>query len=142
EVAAVAPTVVAGATMAAGATPAAGATTGTTGAATGEPIKIGLLFNVTGALSSIDDPSLKGAQLAVKQINASGGINGRPLEPVVYDGKTDVTAATNAATRLVESDKVKVIVGLTDTSYVLPIGPIFQQAGVPFLTTGATAPVI
>ncbi|GEM_PF-36220 len=129
-------------TAAAAAPTTAAAATSAPAAAAGGTIKIGLLYNVTGALSSIDEPALKGSQLALKEINAKGGVNGKKLEAVVYDGKTDVTAATNAATRLVESDKVKAVVGLTDTQYVLPIGPIFQQAGIPFLTVGATAPVI
>ena len=48
-----------------------------------EPIKIAALYNVTGGMSSLDGPSLQGAKLAVKQINAAGGLLGDPPGPEI-----------------------------------------------------------
>ena len=60
-----------------------------TGALAQETIKIGAPFNVTGALSSLDAPALNGAKLKAKEINDAGGINGKQIELVIYDTKTD-----------------------------------------------------
>ena len=106
----------------------------------GGPVKIGGAFNLTGALSSLDAPAANGAKLAVKEINAAGGVLGRPLELVVYDGKSDAATITNVASQLISSDKVTSVIGFTDSDSALALGPIAQKAGVPFVTVGATSP--
>ncbi len=106
------------------------------------PIKIGGVFNLTGGMASLDGPALNGAKLALKQVNDKGGVLGRKLELLSYDGKTDVTASTNVTTQLVEVDKVPAIIGLCDTTYMLAAGPIAQKAGIPFITVCATGPII
>lgn len=106
----------------------------------GDTIKIGAIFNVTGAQASLDGPSLNGFKLAAKEINEAGGVLGKKIEVVSIDGKTDQTASTNAATKLVDVDKVVAIAGFSDSNYALAAGPIAQKAGVPFVTTGATLP--
>ena len=105
-----------------------------------ETIKIGAPFNVTGALSSLDAPALNGAKLKAKEINDAGGVLGKKIELVVYDTKTDPTVIASVASQLLNQDKVHVAVGFTDSDSVLALGPIFQQAGVPFVTPGATSP--
>ena len=104
-----------------------------------DTIKIGAPFNVTGGLSSLDAPALNGAKLKLKEINDAGGINGKQLELVIYDTKTDPTVIASVASQLV-SEKVPVAIGFTDSDSVLALGPIFQQAGIPFVTPGATSP--
>lgn len=103
-------------------------------------IKIGALWNITGSMSSIDEPGYKGMQLAADQINATGGLLGQKIELVVIDGKTDQTAVANAASRLVDVDKVSVVGGLNDSTFALAAGSILQDAGVPFVIAGATLP--
>jgi branched-chain amino acid transport system substrate-binding protein len=105
-----------------------------------DSIKIGAPFNVTGALSSLDAPALNGAKLKAKEINDAGGIDGKQIELVVYDTKTDPTVIASVASQLLNSDKVPVAMGFTDSDSALALGPIFQQAGVPFVTPGATSP--
>ncbi len=109
-------------------------------AAADDTIKIGAPFNVTGALSSLDAPALNGAKLKVKEINDAGGVLGKKLELVVYDTKTDPTVIASTASQLINQDKVPVAFGFTDSDSALALGPIFQQAGVPFVTPGATSP--
>jgi branched-chain amino acid transport system substrate-binding protein len=111
-------------------------------APTGDPIKIGSPYNLTGGYASIDIPASKGSRLAVKEINEAGGVLGRPLEIIIEDGKSDVPTITSVAKKLVEEDGVHVMVGLTDTSYMLAAGPVAQEAGIPFLDVGGTAPLI
>ena len=108
----------------------------------GKTIKIGMPYGITGALSSIESDAAKGSQLAVKEINAAGGINGMMIEPFYADTKSDITTATTVVTQMVESNKVDVLVGMTDTSFMLATGPVAQKAGVPFMDVGGTAPVI
>ena len=106
----------------------------------GDTIKIGAIFNVTGAQASLDGPSLNGFNMAAKEINAAGGVLGKQIEVVSIDGKTDQTASTNAASKLVDVEKVSAIAGFSDSNYALAAGPIAQAAGVPFVTSGATLP--
>lgn len=105
-----------------------------------DTIKIGAPFNVTGALSSLDAPALNGAKLKAKEINDAGGVDGKKIELVIYDTKTDPTVIASVASQLLNSDKVPVAMGFTDSDSALALGPIFQQAGVPFVTPGATSP--
>ena len=79
-------------------------------APTGEPIKIGCPYNLTGGLASIDNPAANGSKLAVKEINAAGGVLGRPLEIIIEDGRTDVPTITSVAKKLVEEDGVDAMV--------------------------------
>jgi branched-chain amino acid transport system substrate-binding protein len=109
---------------------------------TGETIKIGALYNVSGALSSLDLPAHNGSLLAVKQINVAGGVLGRPIELIPYDGASDITTVTLGAKHLIEVEGVSLLLGLTDTAFVLAAGQIAQDAGVPFIDIGGTAPVI
>lgn len=105
-----------------------------------ETIKIGALYGVTGGMSSIDAPGLNGMKLAAKQINAAGGLLGKQIELIAIDGKTDQTATTNAASEMINVHKVVAIGGLNDSTFALAAGPIAQQAGIPFVTAGATLP--
>ena len=70
---------------------------------------------MTGALSSLDAPALNGAKLKAKEINDAGGINGKQIELVVYDTKTDPTVIASTASQLVNQDKVPVAIGFTDS---------------------------
>ena len=108
--------------------------------AAAESVKIGAIYNLTGGMSSLDVPAANGAKLAAKEINAAGGVLGRELELVMYDGKTDAATIGNAATQLVESDKAVIMIGFTDSDMTLAAAPIAAKAGIVFLTSGATSP--
>jgi branched-chain amino acid transport system substrate-binding protein len=107
-----------------------------------EPIKIGALYNLSGSLSSLDLPAQNGSLLAAKQINEAGGVLGRQIELIPFDGASDITTVTLGAKHLIEVEQVSLLLGLTDTSFVLAAGQIAQDAGVPFIDVGGTAPVI
>src|SRR3954468_1724282 len=111
-------------------------------APSGEPIKIGSPYNLTGGYASLDNPAANGSKLAVKEINAAGGVLGRPLEIYIEDGKSDIPTITSVTKKLVDEDGVNALVGLTDTSYMLAAGPVAQDAGLPFIDVGGTAPLI
>jgi len=124
------------------AAPAAAQDASPAAAPSGEPIKIGSPYNLTGGYASLDNPAANGSKLAVKEINAAGGVLGRPLEIYVEDGKSDIPTITSVTKKLVEEDGVNALVGLTDTSYMLAAGPVAQEAGLPFIDAGGTAPLI
>jgi branched-chain amino acid transport system substrate-binding protein len=75
-----------------------------------DPIKIGFLFARSGALGLMGEESLQAGLIAVEQINARGGINGRMLEPVIAD-VPDTTAAQSEANRLSTKEGVKIFFG-------------------------------
>lgn len=122
-------------------TPAASGTSDNTAAA-GDTIKIGGIFNITGDQASLDAPEQQGFELAVKQINEAGGINGRKIEAVYYDGQTDQTVCANNAKKLIDNNGVLAIAGLSDSDYAYAAGAVAQEAGVPIVFSGATTPDI
>ena len=81
------------------------------GGGAGDKIKIGGGFALTGDESSLDLPAANGAKLAVKEINAAGGVLGKQIDFIVHDSqyKMDVTAQT--AKQFVEQDKVQAMIG-------------------------------
>ncbi len=105
-----------------------------------DPIRIAAPFNVTGAVSSLDAPALNGAKLKVAEINAAGGVLGRPLELEIFDTKSDPSTIASVASQLVGGGKLAAGLGFTDSDSALALGPIFQKAGIPFVTPGATSP--
>ena len=129
-------------TPASAAASAAASTAASTSPGPGGTIKIGGGFALTGDEASLDVPAANGAKLAVKEINAAGGVLGRQLELIIHDSqyKPDVTAQT--AKQFVEQDKVPLFIGYTDTDSVIAAGPTMQAAKIPFITVGATSPKI
>ena len=105
-----------------------------------DTIKIGGGFDLSGAESSLDLPASQGAHLAVKEINAAGGVLGKQIDFVVRDSKYQMDTTAVIAKQFVEEDKVAAVIGFTDSDSVLAAGPIVQEAGLPFITAGATSP--
>ncbi len=105
-----------------------------------DTLKIGAIYSLTGSYATIEDPALKAAQLAVKQVNAAGGVQGRQIELIHYDGKSTLEDIANAAQRLVHEDQVAAIIGVCDSGFYLASAPIAQEAGIPYLDTGGTVP--
>jgi len=107
---------------------------------TQETIKIAALYNLTGGMSSIDAPALNGAKLAAKLINNKGGVlQGKMLEILAIDTKTDQKEAATGARRAL-SMGVGAGIGYGDTTFVMAAAPLFQEKGIPFVTSGATHP--
>lgn len=109
-------------------------------AAAQDTIKLGALYNLTGGMSSIDAPALNGAKLKAKLINEAGGLlDGKKLEVLGIDTKTDQKAAATGAKKAL-SEGVVAGLGYGDTTFVMAAAPLFQDKGVPFVTSGATHP--
>lgn len=80
-------------------------------AATGEPIRVGVLHSKTGTMAGSELPILDATMLAIEELNRAGGILGRPLQAVTADGKSDPDVFVEEAERLIVRDKVAVIFG-------------------------------
>ncbi len=101
------------------------------------PYRIGAIFSVTGRTSFLGDPEKKSLQMVVDDINAKGGIDGHPLEAVIYDTEGDPTKAVLAANKLVNRDQVIAIVGPSLTPTTLAVIPIAQKARIPLISCAA-----
>jgi len=101
--------------------------------ASSDPIKIGFLPALTGPSSSTGVAMNRGTILAVNEINAAGGINGRQLELVTRDTQSDPTKAVNGATELSRREKVRVIWGPLNSGEALAATPLIARDGLPQL---------
>lgn len=104
------------------------------------PIKIGAIYNLTGPQSILDRESVRGAQLAVKQINAAGGLLNQPIELVIMDGHSNPTIVAHNAEQLAADSSIISVIGLNDTDLAIAaIAPITMAKKI-FLSSGATSP--
>jgi branched-chain amino acid transport system substrate-binding protein len=101
--------------------------------ASSEPIKIGFLPALTGPGSSTGIAINRGTILAVNEINAAGGVNGRQLELISRDTQSDPTKAVNGATELARREKVQVIWGPLNSGEALAATPLIARDGLPQL---------
>src|SRR5437667_8178162 len=76
-----------------------------------EPMRIGAFLSVTGPAAFLGDPEQKTLEMYIDRINASGGVAGRKLQLFVYDDGGDAEKARTFTKRLLEQDKVDIIVG-------------------------------
>lgn len=125
-----------------------------------EPYTIGVYATLTGSGASTGDQQCKGMEVALKEINDAGGVQGHKLETIVYDDAGSPEAAVSAVTRLIESDDVSVIAGgnlspnivatkdLTEEAHVLQVGlgtgATWTNCGAKYLfraTTNAALPI-
>lgn len=102
------------------------------------PIKIGMAVPLSGSSAPIGPNMSNGAQLAVDEINAAGGLLGRQVELDVEDEACDPTSAVAAANKLVSAG-VAVSVGGYCSSATLPTLPVFAKAGVPMVIPAANS---
>lgn len=108
--------------------------------AAGEPWRVAGGFGLTGGMASLDQPAAWGAQLAEKEINAAGGVLGAPIKLIIRDSQTDPAVAAQTALEFVQEDHVQAFVGYSDSDSVIATAPTFQEAGIPYITVGATSP--
>src|SRR5882757_9392158 len=92
------------------------------------PIKVGMIAELTGPLSVMGLANANVATMAIEDINATGGLLGRKLALIIEDGKTTDSVAAAAATKLVQQNKVDVLFGGIFSSTRQAIkGPTVEQ---------------
>lgn len=93
----------------------------------GEPIKVGLLFSLTGSLAVPEEDSTLVMQYAIDEINAAGGVAGVPIEPVIVDAKSDFAVYSEKAKELILRDKVIALFGCYTSASRKAILPTVMQ---------------
>jgi branched-chain amino acid transport system substrate-binding protein len=104
-----------------------------------QEIKIGALYSQTGPVAPLAKKALEGLQLAVDEINAQGGINGKKIQLIVEDAKSNPTDAVSAFQKLITVDRVPVVLGPLSSSLALACAPIANREKVILFSTGAGA---
>jgi branched-chain amino acid transport system substrate-binding protein len=107
------------------------------GAQAADPIKIGLVTALSGQSARAGEALTRGATIAIEEINAKGGVLGRPLELVRRDDESNPAKGLIAARELIQREKVAVLVGGLDTPVALAIVPFVNNAKVPFVVPWA-----
>jgi len=108
----------------------------------GEPIKIGYIGALSGETALWGQAGLNGMLLAEKDINEAGGILGRPVKVVAYDGKGEPLDSVNALNKLIDQDKVVAVLGTNFSSCNIPMASIADAKKVPVIATAASSPLV
>jgi branched-chain amino acid transport system substrate-binding protein len=109
-------------------------------AASMEPFVIGAMDSVTGIGESYGTVIVQAKQMAVDDINAAGGVDGRPLELVIEDSRCNAQDAITAYRKLTDADQVKIILGTTCSGAMLGAAPLAEAEGVILFSASATSP--
>src|SRR5262245_4984815 len=109
--------------------------------AQGEPYRIGIILPMTGPTADYGADFIKGAVLAEEEINAAGGIKGRPIRLLQGDSKNQPKDGVAEFKRLVEVEKVPAVIS-TMTGVILPQFPLSRESNVPMICVGAITPEI
>ncbi|MGL5615451.1 MAG: ABC transporter substrate-binding protein [Sarcina sp.] len=107
-----------------------------------EEIKIGTIAPLTGKVSSFGQSAKEGIELAEKQINEDGGVNGKKVKFLIEDDQGDQNVALNVFNKLVDQNKVNVILGPLTSAPTLAVSPKAASYKIPMLTPAATEPTV
>ncbi|MBA1274050.1 ABC transporter substrate-binding protein [Stutzerimonas azotifigens] len=98
-----------------------------------EPIKVGLVAALSGQSAKSGEALTRGLTVAIEEINAQGGVLGRPLQLIRRDDESNPSKGMLAARELIQREKVSVLFGGLDTPVSLAIVPLANQMKVPFM---------
>ncbi len=107
--------------------------------AQGDTIKIGVIQPLSGPVAASGNYIRMGAEIARDWINAKGGVNGRKVELLIEDNKSDPKEAASAAEKLIVRDKVPAIMGAWGSSMTLAAMPKLEEYGVPMVVETSSA---
>src|SRR3954470_5435759 len=96
-------------------------------APSGEPIKIGYSMSLTGPLAANGKSALLAQKIWEEDVNAKGGLLGRPVKLVYYDDQTNPSTVPGIYTKLLDVDKVELVVGGYATNMLAPAMPVIMQ---------------
>lgn len=112
-----------------------------TASAAPEPILIGVPAPMTGPNTQYGDELKAGVLTAIETLNAAGGLNGRPYQPVLIDDACEPKQAVPAANRVINSG-AKFAVAHVCSGVTVPAAKIYEEEGIVAITPGATAPQV
>jgi branched-chain amino acid transport system substrate-binding protein len=107
-----------------------------------DPIKVGVVTPLSGTYAPIGKQVRWGAELAVKEINVAGGVNGRPFELLFEDEEANPPVAVRKAEKLLQQDKVDLLTGTVNSGSTLAVGQVAERNDRILVTTVSYAPSI
>lgn len=107
-----------------------------------EPIKLGEIAPLTGKEAAFGQQAHRGVLMAIDEINARGGVLGRPLMIVSEDNQSKPGDSATVAKKLVSREKVVALICTGTSSNALEVAPLAQASRVPLMATTATAPEV
>ena len=107
-----------------------------------DPIKVGVVTPLSGSYAPIGKQVRWGAELAVKEINAAGGVNGRPFELLFEDEEASPPVAVRKSEKLLQQDKVDLLTGTVNSGSTLAVGQLAERNNRILVTTVSYAPSI
>ena len=110
--------------------------TGATNALAADDIKIGAFLSVTGQMSPMGDPQKRTFDMMVEKINAEGGVLGRKIQMIMYDDGSEPEKATTFVKRLIDNDKVDIIIGGSGTPTSMSVLGLIERAEIPYMSLG------
>lgn len=113
-------------------------TANATGTTIGDTLKIGVNLELTGAVAAYGNAENDGIKLAVEEINKAGGVDGKKIELVTKDNKSENAEASTAATNLAIQSQVNAMIGPATSGAVSAASLNAQKTGVPLLTPSGT----
>ena len=107
-----------------------------------QPIVVGGIFSITGPASYLGEPERNTLQMMVDDINAQGGIKGRPVKVVIYDSEANVTKARLHAEKLISKDNAMTIIGPSLTHTSMTVLEVTQKAKTPLISCAAGVGIV
>jgi branched-chain amino acid transport system substrate-binding protein len=107
-----------------------------------EAYVIGAIFSTSGGGSDLGVPEERTVNMMVEEINANGGVNGHPLEVIIYDDETKTETALALATKLIEQDQVLAIIGPTTTGSSMAIIDAVTTGKIPLVSCAASIDIV
>lgn len=114
----------------------------TNGTTSGDTIKVGVYGDLTGQTSSFGQSTKNGIELAVEEINAAGGVNGKKIQLIVEDDQGRPEQAKTVVSKLINQDKVQAVLGEVASTNSLAAAPVAQEAKIPMITPSSTNPKV
>ncbi len=102
----------------------------------GEPIRLGYLAPLSGTYADLGNSEVEGAKLAVEEVNATGGILGRPVKMFVEDTEAKTDVGTQKIRKLIEKEKVDFTFGEVSSGVSLALAQVAQERGILHIVTG------
>ncbi|PKN08582.1 MAG: ABC transporter substrate-binding protein [Deltaproteobacteria bacterium HGW-Deltaproteobacteria-8] len=107
-----------------------------------DSFKIGAVLSVTGPASFLGEPEKNTLLMLQDELNAKGGVEGRKVQIVIYDDESDVNKCVMAAKKLIENDKVAVVIGPSISGNTLAIAKFFAPAKIPLVSCSAAEKIV
>jgi branched-chain amino acid transport system substrate-binding protein len=112
------------------------------GGANATQIVIGHFASMTGDTATFGTSADEGIRLALDEINARGGVLGKPVKVITEDDRSQADEAKTAASKLVNQDKVVALLGEISSSKSIAAAPVAQESKIPMVSPGSTNPKV